>query len=62
MGKFAEDIKRMLIDAGLCLLRHRTAVLFMLAVAMAVLSFFEDPSGIEIQEEAVLCIEGHSGC
>ncbi|MBR5184627.1 MAG: hypothetical protein IKW15_09145, partial [Bacteroidales bacterium] len=52
MEKFAEDIKIGLCNAGQWLLKRRTAVLFALAVVLAVLSCFAVPSGIEIQEEA----------
>ncbi|MBR5183732.1 MAG: hypothetical protein IKW15_04605, partial [Bacteroidales bacterium] len=53
MEKLAEDIKMMLRYAGLWLRGHRSAVLFGLAVLLAVLSYFVVPSGIEIQKEAV---------
>ena len=52
MGKIAEDIRRWAGIAWLWLLNRRTAVLFALAAAVAVLSYFAVPSGIEIQEEA----------
>ena len=52
MEKFAEDIKRGLGNAGLWLLKRRTAVLLALAVILGVLSYFAVPSGIEIRKEA----------
>ena len=52
MEKFAGDIKKLLRYAGLWLHGHRSAVLFGLAVVLAVLSYFVAPQGIEIQKEA----------
>ena len=52
MKRFAEDIKRGLRNAWQLLLGNRTSVLFVLAAAMAVLSYFAVPSGVEIYEAA----------
>ena len=52
MERFAEDIKRGLRNAWQLLLGNRTSVLFVLAAAMAVLSYFAVPSGVEIYEAA----------
>lgn len=52
MGKLVEDIRRLVPVAGQWLMRHMTAVLFALAVLLAVLSCFSVPSGIEIHKEA----------
>ena len=52
MEKFAGDIKKVLRYVGMWLHGHRSAVLFGLALVLAVLSYFVAPRGIEIQKEA----------
>ncbi len=52
MAGFATEIRNRLRNAAVWVIRHRTAVLFGLAVVLAVLSCFTVPWGVEIEQEA----------